>query len=66
MTFEAAMGVVAAVYNTPLPAVFDMALCSITAYAMMSSEVKQLTDPMAAPAEEPETMSADQLRRLLG
>lgn len=65
MTFETAMGVVAAVYATPLPAVFDMALCSIAAYAMLSGRVKQLTDPMAAPAEEPRTMTADELRRML-
>ena len=55
---------IAAVYSTPLPAVFDMGLCSIAVYIGLMGSVIQRTDPMAAKAEEP--MSPDQVRSLLG
>ena len=64
MSFEQAMGMIAAVYSTPLPAVFDMGLSSIATYVGFMGSVIQNTNPMASKPEEP--MSPDQVRSLLG
>lgn len=54
---------IASVYSTPLPAVFDMGLPSIAVYVSLMGSVIQSTNPMATKPEEP--MSPDQVRSLL-
>lgn len=66
MTFVEAMGVVSAVYGTPLPEVFDMAVSSIVTYATLAGRIVQMTNPLAAGGEASErTISAAELRRML-
>lgn len=65
MTFEELLGVIAAVYHTPLPAVMNMPICSIASYAAMLGRVMKLTNPLAGGEPEPKTMTAEQVKRML-
>ena len=64
MSFEEAMGMIASVYSTPLPQVFDLGLPTIAVYVSLMGSVIQKTNPMASKPEEP--MSPDQIRSMLG
>lgn len=55
---------IASVYSTPLPAVFDLGLPTIAVYVSLIGSVIQRTNPMATKPEEP--LGPDQIRSLLG
>jgi hypothetical protein len=65
VTFEELLGVIAAVYHTPLPMVMDMPICSIASYASICGRIMRLTNPLAGDDSEPQTMNAEQFRRML-
>lgn len=52
----------AAVYRTPLPAVMDMALCSILAYLAHLPVLLPMLEPLMEPPRKPST--PDELRAL--
>lgn len=54
---------IASVYHTPLPAVFDMSLGAIAYYLGIMGKVVEHTNPMAAKPEKP--MTPEQVRSLL-
>lgn len=65
MTFEELLGVIAAVYHTPLPMVMDMPICSISSYACMLGRIMRLTNPLAGGEPESKPMTAEQIKRML-
>jgi hypothetical protein len=65
VTFEELLGVIAAVYHTPLPMVMDMPICSIAAYASIIGRIVRFTNPLAGGESEQKPMTAEQVKRML-
>ena len=69
MTVEQCMGLVAAVYRTPLPMLADMPLCSILSWLLDIPTILPMIEPMASkPKEEKITTGAElmQLAQIAG
>lgn len=64
MTVEQCMGLVAAVYRTPLPVLTDMPLCSILAWLTEIPTILPMIEPMAGPPKETKRTTAAELEQL--
>ena len=65
MTTEQAIGVVAAVYRTPLPMLMDMPLCSILSWLSDVPVVLPCIEPLATKAKTDQITSSEQLMNLV-
>lgn len=64
MTTEQAIGVVAAVYRTPLPMLMDMPLCCILSWLADVPVVLPLIEPLAGGVKQDQITSPAQLMQL--
>lgn len=64
MTTEQAIGVVAAVYRTPLPMLMDMPLCSILSWLSDVPVVLPIIEPLAGGSKQQQITSPAQLMQL--
>jgi len=65
MTVEQCMGLVAAVYRSPLPMLADMQLCSILSWLNDIPDILPMIEPMASkPPEQKKVTTAAELMQL--
>lgn len=64
MTTEQAIGVVAAVYRTPLPMLMEMPLCSILSWLSDVPVVLPIIEPLAGGSKQEKITSPAQLMQL--
>jgi hypothetical protein len=64
MTVEQCIGLVAAVYRTPLPVVFEMPLCSILAWLTDIPTILPMIEPMAGSPKQTKHTTGDELLQL--